>query len=178
MKDELMMKINALLTKPLIIASLMMSTSVLADEMQLVVPDNTENISSSEEECGIDLLPPPQKTSMGEVSYVSGGICTGGVEQMKSMAKDFPLEVVLVEKAEEDEKENYIADVTVKINDAKDNLILDVVTEGPFLLVDLPSGSYQITAEFHNVIKTRKVKINRNKHERVVLLWPAQPQGE
>jgi hypothetical protein len=178
MKDKLMMKTNALLTKSFIIASLMISTFALADETQLVVPDNTENVNSSEEACGIDLLPPPKKTSMGEVSYVSGGICTGGVEQMKSMAKDFPLEVVLVEKAEENEKENYIADVKVKINDAKDNLILDVVTEGPFLLVDLPDGSYQITAEFHHVIKTRKVKINKNKHERVVLLWPAQPQGE
>lgn len=160
-----------------IFVGLVMSTSFAADNVQPTTIEEATDVSS-EEECGIDLISPPKPITRGEVSYVSGGICIGGVNQMKSMAKDFPLEVVLVEKSDEYEKENYIADVKVKINDASDNLILDVVTEGPFLLVNLPSGNYQISAEYHDVVKSRRVKINKNKHERIVFLWPAQAPSE
>ena len=171
------MKIYPLLMKSIIIASLMTSISILAEDTQSVLPESTENIND-EAGCDIDLLPPPIPTAKGDVTYVSGGICTGGVSQLKSMAKQFKLEVVLVEKTEAYAKENYIADVNVKINDAENNVILDVVTEGPFLLVNLPNGRYQITGEYNGVVKTRKVKISSNKHERVVLLWPEQTVSE
>lgn len=151
------------------------TTAILAEDKTDLLSDNTNNINS-EEECGIDLLPPPIPTMKGEVAYVSGGICTGGVDQMKSMAKQFQLEIVLVEKSEAYEKENYIADVKVQIKDAKEKLILDVVTDGPFLLVNLPNGRYEIMAEYNEVVKTRKVKIDKNKHEKVVFLWPAEQQ--
>jgi hypothetical protein len=167
------MKLNPLRFKSLMIASLIASSTVFADDTQSIIVDQSTNISS-EEECGIDLLPAPKPIILGEVSYISGGICIGGVNQMKSMIKDFPLEIVLVEKAEGSTKENYIADVKVKIHDLKDNLVLDVVTDGPFLLVNLPNGGYQITAEFHQVVKTRKVNVVKNKHERVVFLWSAK----
>lgn len=172
-----MIKTNMFRFLSVMFAGLIISTTSIADTVQPVISEEAADVSS-EEECGIDLINPPKPITTGEVSYVSGGICIGGVNQMKSMAKDFPLEIVLVEKSDEYEKENYIADVKVKINDASDNLILDVVTEGPFLLVDLPNGNYQITAEYHNVVKSRRVKINKNKHERVVFLWPTQPPGD
>lgn len=171
------MKINPLPIKSLMIASLLVTSFVFADDTESVIVDQSTN-TSSEEECGIDLMPAPKPIEIGEVSYISGGICISGVNQMKGLAKDFPLEVVLVEKAEGSTKENYIADVKVKIKDAKDNLILDVVTDGPFLLVNLPNGNYQIMADFHNVVKSRKVKINKNKHERIVFLWLAGPSSE
>lgn len=172
-----MIKINVFRIMSFIFVSLIMSTSFAADSVQPTITEEATDVGS-EEECGIDLISPPKPITTGEVSYVSGGICIGGVNQMKSMAKDFPLEIVLVEKSDEYEKENYIADVKVTINDASESLVLDVVTEGPFLLVNLPSGNYQITAEYHNVVKSRRVKINKNKHERIVFLWPAQPPGD
>lgn len=125
--------------------------------------------------CGIEndinLLPSPDETTIGEVSYVSGGICVGGVHQMKSIAKNYPLEIVLVEQI--DNKEVYLADVNINIFDAKEKHILNVSTEGPFLLAKLPNGSYQITAVFNAVMKTKQVMINNNKHTRIVFLWSA-----
>ncbi|PCI52840.1 MAG: hypothetical protein COB34_08820 [Methylophilaceae bacterium] len=90
---------------------------------------------------------------------------------MKSLAKNFPLEIVLVEKM--DGKEVYLADVNINIFDAKEKLVLNVSTEGPFLLAKLPNGVYQITAEFNAVMKTKRVMINKNKHTRIVFLWAA-----
>jgi hypothetical protein len=171
------MKINHILIKSFMIASLIVATPVLAENTQAAISDITETVSN-QKECGIDLLPPPKLTATGEVRYLSGGTCIDSVNQIKSLAKTYPLEVVLVEKTDEYDKESYIADVGVKINDAKNNLVLDIVTEGPFLLVDLPNGYYQITADFNGVTKARKVTINKKKHNRVVLLWDNRISGD
>ena len=108
------------------------------------------------------------------INYVTGGVCIDEVKLMKSIANDFPLEIVLVEKSDENEKENYIADVRVVITDTnKEKKFLDVYTEGPFLLVNLPDNKYLITADRNGVSKEYKVNIDNKKHKRVVFLWPA-----
>jgi hypothetical protein len=171
------MKLNLLYVLSIMVTSLACSMPLLADEAQPNVADSTSG-SSIKEGCSLDATLSPKRITEGNVSYVSGGICINGVNQMKRMAKDFPLEVVLVQKSAEYEKENYIADVRIHIKDAQDNLVLEVVTEGPFLLVDLPSGSYQMTADFRHDIKSRNIKINRSKHQRIVFLWPADASSD
>ncbi len=108
------------------------------------------------------------------INYVTGGVCIDEAELMKSIANNFPLEIVLVEKSDENEKENYIADVRVVITDTKkEKKFLDVHTEGPFLLVNLPDNRYLVTADHNGVSKEYKVNIDNKKHKRVVFLWPA-----
>lgn len=124
----------------------------------------------------INQLPTPEATQIGKVSYISGGSCSDSVLQMKGLADSFPLEVVLVEK--EGDKEVYIADVKVHIIDAKNNSVLDVVTDGAFLLVKLPDGQYHIIAEYNYASQRKRVSINHNKHERVVFLWANEPKAD
>ncbi len=108
------------------------------------------------------------------INYVTGGVCIDEAELMKSIANNFPLEIVLVEKSDENEKENYIADVRVVITDTKkEKKFLDVHTEGPFLLVNLPDNRYLVTADHNGVSKEYKVNIDNKKHKRIVFLWPA-----
>lgn len=66
------------------------------------------------------------------------------------------------------EQEQFISDVKVKIQDAQNNSVLDITTEGPFLLANLPNGKYVITAEFNNLIKRQQVSVNAKKHQKVV----------
>ena len=121
----------------------------------------------------LDLLPPPKTIKVGEISYISGGICIEGVRYMKHIAKDFPLELVFVEKNED--KEGYIADVKVNISD-NNNTLLEVSVDGPYLLVNLAKGKYLISAEYNGVVKERRVNIGA-KHVRTVFLWPMQIEG-
>jgi len=154
------------------IVSLLIPTVAIAAEIEYSHPNDSFTpcgIEKSKKD--INPLPSPHETLIGEVTYVSGGICVDGVRQMKSLAKNFPLEIVLVEKM--DGKEVYLADVNINIFDAKEKLVLNVSTEGPFLLAKLPNGVYQITAEFNAVMKTKRVMINKNKHTRIVFLWAA-----
>ena len=171
------MKFNMLYTLPLILTSLIFPSTLLADEVEAAALDNVST-SSDEEGCGLDSTVSPKTITIGEITYITGGTCIDSANQMKRIAKDFPLEIVLVQKSAAYEKEYYIADVKITIKDAKDNLVLNVVTEGPFLLADLPNGSYQISAEFRRVLKSNTININKNKHERVVFLWPEEPASD
>lgn len=152
------------------IASLMLSATTQAEETQAAMPDNPKG-TSNEKGCDISLLQPPQLSPTGEVLFLSGGTCSDSVRQIKGLAAAFSLEVVLVERTDEYDKESYIAAVTVNIKNKDNVVVLNVVTEGPYLLVDLPDGPYQIAAEFNGVVKERKVIVDKSKHSRTVLLW-------
>lgn len=117
----------------------------------------------------ISALPAPDETQIGELSYVTGGTCSDEVRFMKSIASQFPLEIVMVENV--DNREIYIADVHVTISNSQQEQLLDIVSDGPFLLVKLPDGEYQITANFRGIEQVKKVKIQQKKHSRVVLVW-------
>lgn len=166
-----MKKNSPQLIKLMMIACLSIPTISMAEEVMTEVPDGTSYQCDAEE---FNLMPitTPEDAA---ISYVSGGVCIDEVELMKSIANNFPLEVVLVEKSDEYEKENYIADVRVVITDTKkEKKFLDVHTDGPFLLVNLPDNRYLITAEHNNVSKEYKVNIDNKKHKRIVFLWPTQ----
>lgn len=106
----------------------------------------------------------------GDVSYLTGGIGSSEAESMREAAKDYALEIVFVQKLKE--QEEFISDVKVQIQDTQKNTVLDVTTEGPFLLVNLPNGKYVITAEFNSDTKQQKVNVAAKKHQKVVFWWP------
>lgn len=117
----------------------------------------------------------PHKVTPDEVCYISGGISSDEVSQFKSRAKEYLLEIVFVQKADAENNgriEEYLAAVQLQIKDSKGNVVVDMTTEGPFFLADLPFGSYQITADHDGVIKNNTVKIAARKHQRIVFLWP------
>lgn len=123
-------------------------------------------VKQSEKELLAAVTPEPAKTA--EISYVSGGVCSEEVNFMKGVAQHFPLEIVLVQQA--NGKEIYIADVNVSLHNAQQEEVLYVVTDGPFLFVNLPDGKYTINATYHDIKQTKQVNITK-KHSRVVMLW-------
>lgn len=176
------MKYNSLHVSATLMMSLLLPTLSIAAETE---PNNIDysHTEDSFTPCGVEqsaedinLLPPLSETKVGDITYVTGGICIGGVRHMKNIAKDYPLEVVLVEQ--ENGKEVYLADVNINIFDAKDKLLLNASTEGPFLLAKLPDGIYKITAEYNTVMKTKQVTINSKQHKRIVFLWSTTDQVE
>ena len=123
-------------------------------------------VKQSENELLAAVTPEPARTT--EISYVSGGVCSEEVNFMKGIAQHFPLEIVLVQQV--DGKEIYIADVNISLHNAQQEEVLYVVTDGPFLFVNLPDGKYTITATYHDIQQTKQVNITK-KHSRVVMLW-------
>ena len=123
----------------------------------------------------ISSLEAPMPVIAGNVTYLTGGIGASEAESIRAIAKNYPLEIVFVQKL--DLKEEFLAEVKVKIEDRHQNLILDITTEGPYLLANLPKGHYQIIAEYNGNVKQQWVNVGdinnkKSKHKKVVFWWP------
>ena len=119
---------------------------------------------------------PMRDMHAGDVSYLTGGIGSSEAEGMREAAKDYALEIVFVQKLKQ--LEEFISDVKVQIQDTQKNTVLDIITDGPFLLVNIPNGKYVITAEFNSDTKQQKVNVGAKKHQKIVFWWPILEQRE
>jgi enamine deaminase RidA (YjgF/YER057c/UK114 family) len=111
----------------------------------------------------------PAQGTQGNVSFVSGGVGEDEAAAMKSAAAGYPLELQFVQKATP--RDEFLADVKVRITDRAKNVVLDTVTSGPFLLARLPAGTYQIEADHAGLTKRHTVDVRAGKHSRAVFVW-------
>jgi hypothetical protein len=112
----------------------------------------------------------PAAETIGDVTFVSGGIGKLEAKAMRDSAKDYALEIAFVQKFKQHEE--FIADVTVEIEDAQKSSVLTTVTEGPYLFINLPQGKYVVKAEFNGISKHQVVRVNAKKHQKLVFWWP------
>lgn len=69
-------------------------------------------------------------------------VCTGVAETRDDPRwQRYPLKLVFAT-----DKGEYLADVRVKIEDASGNIALEAACDAPWLVADLPAGSYNVTA--------------------------------
>lgn len=105
----------------------------------------------------------------GGVSYVSGGVGDDSIAKLESLAKDFNLKLVFALQSG-----NYVSDVKVVIADAKGKTLLDATSAGPWFLVKLPAGNYQIVATFEGKAVKRSVTVSKAKLQTVDFRWAAE----
>ncbi|MDO9280932.1 MAG: carboxypeptidase-like regulatory domain-containing protein [Methylotenera sp.] len=108
--------------------------------------------------------------TVGNITYISGGVGKSAAEAMRSVAKDYALEIVFVQK--QGQIEEFLAEVNVQIQDAQKNVVLDAVTDGPYLLANLPQGRYLVIAEYEGSVKRQWVRIGIKQHKKIVFWWP------
>ena len=66
---------------------------------------------------------------------------------------------------------HYLGGVAASLSDARGNEILAVRCPGPWVLLDLPDGTYRVSASFEGKTVTRKVTIRGGKRKRQVLVF-------
>ncbi|MCC7487312.1 MAG: carboxypeptidase regulatory-like domain-containing protein [Burkholderiales bacterium] len=113
----------------------------------------------------------PAAHTVGAVTYISGGIGRTEADAIKHVAKYYPLELEFLRKARPTDE--YLANVKVRIKDAHDRMVLDVASDGPFLLAKLPSGKYTVSVEHDGRVQNREVHVDSRDHRRVVFDWRA-----
>lgn len=109
------------------------------------------------------------RTVAAAVSYLSGGIGQDQAAAIQRQAKNYPLELEFVVKATP--KDEFTADVRVKISDAGNHAVLNAVSNGPFFLAQLPAGHYRIEAIKNGQSKTRDVVITSGSHQHMLFEW-------
>jgi hypothetical protein len=111
----------------------------------------------------------PAAHKEGAVTYISGGVGQQEADAMKHVAKYYPLELEFLQKAKL--KDEYLSGVKVRIRDEHNKMVLNVTSDGPFLLAKLPAGRYTVSAERNHDAKNREVQIVAKENRRVVFEW-------
>ncbi|MFM0197842.1 carboxypeptidase regulatory-like domain-containing protein [Paraburkholderia strydomiana] len=111
---------------------------------------------------------PPAKVQ-GAITYVSGGIGQDEVNAIRQAAAQYPLELEFARTALP--QNEYVSDIKVLIKDHLGRPVLDIISDGPFLLAKLPDGKYTVTADRHGNVKQRTTQIKAQQHVRLIFVW-------
>ena len=106
-----------------------------------------------------------KKDKINGIRYMSGGL---GIEErtiLKDMTKDFSTKIVFAMT-----KGNYISQVELIIKKINGKKIIEIVSDGPWVPVDLPEGAYEIVATHENKKKSQKVVIGK-KSKTIIFQW-------
>ena len=106
------------------------------------------------------------------VRFLAGHVGADSEASIRAAQKDYNLKLVftLVEG-------NYVADVNVSINDASGKTVLQQLVPGPFLLVQLPSGVYEVAAAYEGKPSSRKVRVGTGLTTEY-FRWPSNPSTD
>lgn len=104
------------------------------------------------------------------ISYVSGGVGTAQQQALKSMRKDYNLLLTFAVK----KSGAYLADVKVKIQNAKGATLLDAVSSGPYFYARLAPGKYRVMAESKDKVLTQSVSIGKRGAKDLYFYWDAK----
>lgn len=86
---------------------------------------------------------------------VSGGVGMEAREQLRQRAEDYELKLVFAATPSGD----YLAEIPVTITDRRGNKVVEAVSEGPWMYVELPSGAYTVRADHAGQTQTRQVSV-------------------
>lgn len=112
-------------------------------------------------------LPPAQH--YGQVEYVTGGI---GIDESTAFKEAMPRYALALTFAERlGEKAAYVSDVQVVVRDKQDNTLLNADANGPYMLIQLPAGAYQVFATYQNKTLKKKVDVGATGSARAVFEW-------
>jgi len=92
----------------------------------------------------------------GHLPPVSGGIGESGREIIRQHEQEYPLKLIFTGQGG-----MYLSDVDVTVIDAAGRTIEHTTTEGPVLLLDLPDGTYRVTATAEGISQTATVLVKK-----------------
>ncbi|APR34798.1 hypothetical protein [Paraburkholderia sp. SOS3] len=89
------------------------------------------------------------------VTYITGGVGEDEAHAFRQAAPRYNLRLTFASKTGQ-----YLSDVDVRISSGE-RTVLAVRTDGPFLFVRLPAGSYRVSARDRQVTEARQVAVPR-----------------
>ncbi|MGE8318220.1 MAG: carboxypeptidase-like regulatory domain-containing protein [Comamonas sp.] len=105
------------------------------------------------------------------VRYTSGGIGLDESTAMKAAASQWPLSLEFA--IQTGGRAEYASNVKVLVRNSQGATVLQATSQGPFLLAELPPGSYQIEATLGGKTLQRQATVRSGQSAHVVLEWPA-----
>jgi hypothetical protein len=111
-------------------------------------------------------LPLPAAQQQGAISFVTGGIGSDEAQAFRSAAPQYNLRLTLAAVSGE-----FFAGVKVTLRDAKGNTVVEAVSDGPYLFLNVPPGRYQVTADNMGQVQRRHAVVRANGGTELYLRW-------
>lgn len=109
-------------------------------------------------------LPAPQQS--GGVTYITGGFGDSQASAFKEAGAKHSVMMVFSETSGA-----YLADIPVQIKAKGEGANVDIKAAGPYLLVDLPDGSYTAQATHQGKSQTKDFSVSGQKGQRISFTW-------
>jgi hypothetical protein len=100
------------------------------------------------------------------IAYLTGGVTLDERQEMADQRKNFSLLLKLAAKSGK-----YLGDSSVTVTNAKNSVVFEGTTDGPWLFMNLPAGNYKVTVKNADVSQSQKISIGKNARRDVTMYW-------
>lgn len=111
---------------------------------------------------------PDTQYSQG-ISYISGGVGEEESQAILAEAKQWPLLLELSQL--ENGRGVWIFGAKIKILNSQNQVIFDAQADGPYILINLTAGQYQIEASYQGVVQKRSVNVQASASQKLAIFW-------
>jgi hypothetical protein len=111
---------------------------------------------------------PDTQYSQG-ISYISGGVGEEESQAILMESKQWPLLLELSQL--ENGRGVWIFGAKIKVLNTKNQVIFDAQADGPYMLMNLTAGQYQIEASYQGSIQKKSVLIQGSGSQKLAIFW-------
>lgn len=116
----------------------------------------------------------PAEQQYQGIRYTTGGVASDEAAAFRRALHGYPLAIELLEKQKSGKREEFTADAKVRIGTPAGKEVFAAQAQGPFMLVRLEPGTYDITAALGGHTLHRKhVVIAKGKTAQAIFEFPA-----
>lgn len=103
------------------------------------------------------------------IAYISGGVGDGESEAILAEAKQWPLLLVLSQL--ENGRGMWIFGAQIKLINKQQKVIFNAQADGPYMLINLAPGDYQILATYQGVEQKRVLTVKADSSQKLNIFW-------
>jgi hypothetical protein len=111
----------------------------------------------------------PVERRQGNVTFITGGVTKDEAESFRAAMSRYALGLEFAKA--NGPRGDFLANVDVSITDARGQPVLQTISDGPFLLADLPAGQYTVRAASEGQLKTQTVNVTPGRHQHLAFTW-------
>ncbi len=106
------------------------------------------------------------------ISYAMGGVTIEDLQDLERGHDRFSLWITTAAR----KSGAYLADVQLKITDAKGALVFNAAIPGPWLFIDLPVGRYTVQAAYRGIPQQRVTTIHPSDRHQMVFYFDSKAE--
>lgn len=119
--------------------------------------------------CSVTYAQIPSTQYSQGISYISGGVGEEESQAILAEAKQWPLLLELSQL--ENGRGIWIFGAKIKILNTQNQVVFDAQADGPYILINLTAGNYQIEASYNGVVQKRLVLIQGAAPQKLAIFW-------